>query len=106
MASSLWTPCHLRLLLMLSSIVNWMQDGVVAIQAVNPPVSTTGVVGHQAEFSCSVADKSANEILTWRLEWDGADSPQLVHLTSGQNTSTFIVNEELFEEKHATYTTR
>ncbi|XP_022102617.1 uncharacterized protein LOC110985708 [Acanthaster planci] len=106
MAPSLRTPGVFQLLLMLQLTLNWIRSDVEAIRAVNPPVSTTGVVGHEAEFSCSVADKSANEILTWRLEWEGTDSPQFVHLTAGQNTTTFIVDEELFQKKHATYTTR
>ena len=100
MASSLWISFCLHV--MLPSVTIWQQRGVEAIKAVSSPVSTAGVVGQEAEFSCSVADKLPTEILTWQLQWD-ADLPQYAHVAAEQNaTYTF----EDLHEKHAAYTTR
>ncbi|XP_038056673.1 hemicentin-2-like [Patiria miniata] len=103
MALSTRTVSCLQLLLLLP-VITWMQShGVGAIRAVTRPINTTGVVGQDAEFSCSVADKSANEVLTWRLQWDDTASPQSVHLSAEHNATMLEFDESA---KHATYTTR
>lgn len=105
MASAPWTAFCVHLLFRILGAIWQQQGGVKAITAVIPPVSTVGVEGKAAHFSCSVADKLPSETLTWQLEWDATAFPQFAHIGAEQNT-TYMFNNSAFSEKHAAYTTR
>ncbi|XP_033644853.1 uncharacterized protein LOC117304475 [Asterias rubens] len=104
MASTPRAMFCVHLLFRIIGMILQQQCGVRAIAAVNPPVSTVGVEGREAEFSCSVADKLPSETLIWQLEWDATKFPQYAHVGAEQNT-TYMFNSSAFTETHAAYTT-